>query len=392
MRDWMFSSATPQGVPWNRGARVSRNAWKGGSMGKLPQLDVQVAGERLRVEQAALGRESRWHGHAHHVIAAQRVHGQSRDEAGVDAAGQRDERLAEPALAHVVAGAQHQRRVHLAIAFVPRAFASGYRRELRAGRSRRPICAQGEVRDEEVLLELRAPRDGVAVRPEHQARAVEHQLVLSAHEVHVGRVNAVARRQARHQALALPQLFGVVGRAVDGDDEPRAGGGLDRHGVVRVLEPDVLADVDAHRGAPHIVGGACVAGHEVAGLVEHAVVGQPPLVVHGVEPAVAGDGRGVAQSDRVVHESEHRRDAGRGGGNLSGSLQVLADELRAEHQVFGRVAGDGELGQGDQVSARVARPADVLDRLARVALQVANRGVYLGQREPEIAHGTSPTP
>ena len=217
MRDWMFSSATPQGVSWNRGARVSRNAWKGGSMGSSHSSMPRLLCERLRVEQASLGRESRRHGHTDDVIAAQGVHGHGRDETGVDAAGQRDERLAEPALAHVVAGAQHQRRVHLAIAFVARAFASGYGGQLRAGRARRPICAQGEVRDEEVLLELRAPRDGVAVRPEHQARAVEHQLVLSAHEVHVGRVNAVARRQARHQALALPQLFGVVGRAVYGD-------------------------------------------------------------------------------------------------------------------------------------------------------------------------------
>ena len=79
------------------------------------QLDAEVVGEGLRVADGALGGVARGLGDADDVLGAERVDGDGGDEAGVDAAGEGDQRLLEAVLVHVVARAEDERVVDLGL-------------------------------------------------------------------------------------------------------------------------------------------------------------------------------------------------------------------------------------------------------------------------------------
>ena len=80
----------------------------------------------------------------------------------------------------------------------------------------------------------------------------------------------------------------MVGGAVDVHDDPGAGRGLE---VGRaVLEPDVLADVDADGGVVYVEDWGVGAGEEIALFVEDTVVGEMDLVVDAEEASVPDDG------------------------------------------------------------------------------------------------------
>jgi hypothetical protein len=61
-----------------------------------------------------------------------------------------------------------------------------------------------------------------------------------------------------------------------------------------------------------------------------------------------------------------------------------ADEARPEQQVLRRVAGDGELREEDEVGALPARLLEPLANAVAVAGQVADDGVDLCEREPQL--------
>jgi len=58
---------------------------------------------------------------------------------------------------------------------------------------------------------------------------------------------------------------------------------------------------------------------------------------------------------------------------------VVDDEAAAEEKVLGGVAGDRQLGEGDEVGTELARPAAVVDDLGGVAVEIADRRVDLGE-------------
>ena len=62
-----------------------------------------------------------------------------------------------------------------------------------------------------------------------------------------------------------------------------------------------------------------------------------------------------------------------------------ADERRPEQEILGRVAGDGELREEDEVGAGGARLVRGAGRCGRVAVEVADDGVDLGERESHSA-------
>ena len=205
---------------------------------------------------------------------------------------------------------------------------------------------------EQLLDEQRGAGDEVAVGVEHHAAAVEHQLVLPAHLVHVGERAAGVGGTGGEHALAGAVLAGVVRRAVDVDVQLGAAGGLlgERAGGA----PHVLADADAHlHAADHVqlVGVAVGAGREVAGLVEHGVVRQQPLAVGADAPRRRRTpprrcrGRGRRRRSRPPPRSGRVRAA-----TSLERGQVVGDEARLQHEVFGRVAGDRQLGERDDVA------------------------------------------
>ena len=65
---------------------------------------------------------------------------------------------------------------------------------------------------------------------------------------------------------------------------------------------------------------------------------------------------------------------------------VVADERGLEQQVLGRVAGNHELGEGDEVGLLLARFVDAPQDDVGVAGDVADGGVHLREGQPKGAH------
>ena len=164
-------------------------------------------------------------------------------ESGVDAAREPEQHALEAVLLDVVAQPERQGRVDLLVrlhrlgaraADLGRSSGVRERRARRAawggagrrapGRwrvSRRRTCCSGrgvDVADDQLLLELRAARHQLAVLVDHEAVAVEHQLVLAADEIAEDDVGEVVAGPLDEHPLALAALVDVVGRSGDVDD------------------------------------------------------------------------------------------------------------------------------------------------------------------------------
>ena len=92
-------------------------------------------------------------------------------------------------------------------------------------------------------------------------------------------------------------------------------------------------------------------------LVEDAVVRQEVLAVDALDLAVRADEGGVREI-AVERRRAHERDrVGARARDLVDGLPRRPDEAGAEQQILGRVAGDGELGEDDEVRRRRLRLA-----------------------------------
>ena len=202
-----------------------------------------------------------------HVVGPERVDRDARHDRRVDPAGQADDDVVEAVLRAIVAGAEHQRVVQLAVGIERRGDRAdgrivvddrfgGHldRREQRLGdpatRVEQPFAVHGwhrHVDDHQVVDELRGPRQQRALVVEHDRTAVEDQLVLAADLVDVHDRRVRIGRPGRQHPLALGALAGVERRTVDVDADLGAGGRLLGDGTERA--PDVLADRDAHLDA-----------------------------------------------------------------------------------------------------------------------------------------------
>ncbi len=196
---------------------------------------------------------------------------------------------------------------------------------------------------------LRA-RDQHAVLVEHERRPVEDELVLAADEVRVDdRHRRVGRARGQHR-LPFDEALRVVRRRVEVDDEPGAARGLgeDRPGRA----PRVLADRHAHAHARDVEQRAVAR----AGRRSTAARRRP----RSWGAAACGRRR---THDRSRTPPPRCRDRGPGSGNpmtaaaragagrdLVERLDGLRDERGPEEQILGRVAGDRELGEHDEVA------------------------------------------
>jgi len=133
---------------------------------------------------------------------------------------------------------------------------------------------------------------------------------------------------------------------------------------------------------------AAAARLEVADLVEDTVVGQADLAVDRLDGAVRADREGVVDVLGALGEADEGDEVARLGGEVLERRARVAQEVLLEQQVLGRVAGDRHLREDHELRARVARVAQRRLHRVRVALEIADPGVHLGQREAqEAVHG-----
>ena len=123
-------------------------------------------------------------------------------------------------------------------------------------------------------------------------------------------------------------------------------------------------------------------GREVAVLVEDAVVRQVALAVEALHLAVGADGAGVEEIPVEPGRADERRQPGARLRDLAQRLLGGADEGRTEQQVLGRVPGDRELGEEDELRTFRARVGQTGENALAVAVQVADDSVDLGESKP----------
>jgi len=234
---------------------------------------------------------------------------------------------------------------------------------------------------EQLLAELVGAGDHGAVVIDDHRVAVEDELVLAADEVaerHRGQGVAGALHQ---HVLPLAALARVVGRGREVDDHGGAGQRL--VGQRRPGLPDVLADGQADDGVADLDEAAAGALLEVALLVEDAVVGQVGLAVDPADLAAGQYGGGVVDVLGPLGEADQGDDVvGLGRQPLDGGAGV-GEEVLLEQQVLGRVAGNRQLGEHDELRALMAGARDVPLDLGHVPGDVADGGVDLGQGDAE---------
>jgi hypothetical protein len=85
---------------------------------------------------------------------------------------------------------------------------------------------------------------------------------------------------------------------------------------------------------------------------------------------------------RVPDESDDVRDAG---GELPEGPRVCVEEVPLEQQVLGRVAGERQLRKHDDLGALAAGALDRVADLRRVAVDVADRRIELGERDAQLS-------
>ena len=367
----------------------------------------EVLGEQLGVALGVLARVARRHRHAVDVLGTERVDGDAGHDRGVDATRQRDHDVVEAVLPAVVAGAEHQRVVELAVGVERRRRSSRSRivvhdrfggdldrRQQRLGdataRVEQPLAVDRRNRhvdDHQVLDELRRPCEQRAFVVEHDRPAVEHQLVLATDLVDVDDRRVRIRCTGRQHPFAFDALARVERRGVDVDADLGAGGSLFGDGPERA--PDVLADRDADLDAAddeQLQRIGLVARREVAGLVEHRRVRQQPLAVRADDLAVGAHRGGVVEVAVLVDETDDGGTSTGASGELRQRREVVGDEAGLQHQVLGRIPGGRQLGERDDVAAGGLGAVVRVEHLGQVPVEVAHGRVELSEPHSQHRH------
>ena len=235
-----------------------------------------------------------------------------------------------------------------------------------------------QVGSQHVFVEQGRSGHELAARSVDRAAAVEDQVILAADEVAVERQHGIVGGARGQHLLALPGFARVEWRAVDVDDHLRPSQALILHGAGGI--PDVFADGHADPRVTDLEELHARSGPEVAGLVEDAVVGQVLLVVDACLLAVVEDGGGVEDIVRIVDVAHHGRhvQAACGIAHLLQRGQICFHEPAPQDEIFRRVAGQRQLGEGHQICTQRLGFADAVNDLVGVAFKIADGRVGLG--------------
>ena len=173
------------------------------------------------------------------------------------------------------------------------------------------------------------------------------------------------RRVSRASPRARASRPRVVRRRVQVDDQLRAAGRL---GEDRTVGLHASSQIDTPTRTPATSNSGRRFGRrrEVALLVEHRVVRQQLLAVDAVHPPVrAHRGRVVAASPAGSREPDDRGAPAGARRDLLERLAGAGDERRAQQQILGRIAGDRQLGEHDEVGSPAASAASYASRTRR---------------------------
>ncbi len=310
-----------------------------------------------------------------HAGSAERIDGKRRAQRRVDPARETEHDARKPVLVDVVAKARDAGEIVRGLVPLDRGDLAGAAAPLSPfappfGRPQR-------------FLPGRQLHHNRSITVQNERGAVEHKLILSADLIDIGEReprlgHALARDVVTNRLLANP-----IRRAVRHDQ--KLGAGSSKR-LACVPAPNILADGHAERHAAkrdRLRQRAC---GEHALFVEHAVIRQIVFVPHRLDAAA------IEQRDSIVD----RRALAPGQTHEHGRTAVLrlARERLArlarrllqrglEHEILGRIAGEEELGEGDEVSALFRRARAGRARHAEIAFDIAQNRVELRESELE---------
>ncbi len=125
---------------------------------------------------------------------------------------------------------------------------------------------------------------------------------------------------------------------------------------------------------------------EVALLVEDGVVREQLLAVHAVDAPVGAHGGRVVQVTARLGVADHGGATSGAGRDLVERLDRLRDERGPQEQVLGRIAGDRQLGEDDEVRARRLGGVIGVEDALGIAGEVADDDVDLGGGDAQARH------
>ena len=107
----------------------------------------------------------------------------------------------------------------------------------------------------------------------------------------------------------------------------------------------------------------------------------------GAEHRAVGAHRGrVVEVPAGVDKADDGGAAPRSGRQLGHRRFGVSDKPRPEHQVLRRVAGDGQLREGDQVAPGLLGSTVRVDDPTQVAVEITDGGVELSQPHTKVQH------
>ena len=178
---------------------------------------------------------------------------------------------------------------------------------------------------------------------------------------------------------------------------------LARPGDRAALLPEVLADGQGEGGTGVAQDRGALAGDEVAALVEDSVVGQVMLDVAGHHVTVvqhggsihrraaraAGDAEiSIVEMIEVAHDADEFAQAvvieTAGEIMQAGDRGIL--EGRTQGEILDGVAGQGHLGEEGHVGAALLGKPSLAPHQCRIAGQIADDRVHLGEGEADPGH------
>ena len=259
-----------------------------------------------------------------------------------------------------------------------------------------------QIDHEQVLLELRPAGQHLSRCVDHQRVPVEDELVLTTDEVQVGQGAPGLGGPPGRQVISDVVLVLLVGGPVDHQEQLSPG--LAGLGDGAALLPEVLTDRDGHVHVADPDDGEVLAGGEDPELVEDAVVGQVMLGIARLHlalvqhrGAVLGQWpvRRVRQVGRAVKVADDDGQVavairGQRRGQLVQGVPGGLDEGRVQRQVLHGIPGEHHLRERDQVGAGGRGLVRPLANCSRVATQVADGWVDLGQGQSHLRHRRQP--
>ena len=375
----MFSSVTSRVAPLEQRRQRGLDALDRPGDRDDVVADAERPRARLGVAQRFRRGEAIGQHHGVDASGAQRVDGHGGAERRIDAAGEAEHDAGKPVVLDVIAQAHHAGGVIALVALL-------YRRALTLGAAPALLAAFPDG-----ARHTRAERgqlDGErAVRVQGERAALEHEFVLAADLVEIDHRQPALDHARNRDALADRELVALVRRGVGNQEDFAAGLGDAFDGL---RPPDVLADRHADPDAAKRQRPGRRAGAEHPLLVEHAVIRQIDLEAHRLDAPARQQGDGVVER-ALLDPGQADQHGGAAVGGLArerlASRAARLLERGLQHQVLGRITRKIQFGREHEVGAERGGLRARCSQAAEIALDVADDGGDLRERDDEPVGG-----